>query len=101
MSTQYCLLHKRNSKNRLEDFWCLLYAHHVNVNFFLGKANRQWLYHPQLRTTLPPQDLVIDIVKSKCLEVMIGPHPYRLKPKISYWKVENDVLRLNVQVHTI
>ena len=64
----------------------------------LGKANRQWLYHPQLRTTLPPQDLVIDIVKSKCLEVMIGPHPYKVKPKISFWKVENDVLRLNVQV---
>ena len=63
-----------------------------------GKANRQWLYHPQLRTTLPPQDLVVDIIKSKCLEVMIGPHPYKLKPKISHWKVENDVLRLNVQV---
>ena len=40
---------------------------------------------------------MINIVKSKCLEVFKGNIGYNLKPKIGEWKVENSVLRLNIQ----
>ena len=74
-------------------------------NYILSSAKKgQWKYHPQLRTDKSPTDLVTDIIKSKCLEVMTDNTsipknlPYIIEPKISAWKVENGVLRLHVQV---
>ena len=71
-------------------------------NYILSSAKKgQWKYHPQLRTDISPPDLVKDIIKSKCLEVITdkGALPYKIEPKISAWKIENGVLRLNVQVN--
>lgn len=56
-----------------------------------------WLFHPEIKSTQNPVEFVTDILKSKCLEVLRGPLPYQLKPKIAEWKIENGVLRLNVQ----
>ena len=78
-----------------------------------------WLYHPKIKIDLSPQELVISVIKSKCLEVFKvlcilfinfasksvlteywlfqGDIGYNLKPQIGEWKVENGVLRLNIQ----
>ena len=74
-------------------------------NYILSSAKKgQWKYHPQLRTDISPPDLVKDIIKSKCLEVMTDGMvhiSYKIEPKILAWKVENGVLRLNVQVRIL
>ena len=42
---------------------------------------------------------VIEVVKSKFLEVLSGALPYKIKPEIASWIVENEVVRINIQVN--
>jgi GTPase Era involved in 16S rRNA processing len=56
-----------------------------------------WLFHPKIKSDLSPPDLVLNVIKSKCLEVFEGSIGYTISPKIGEWKVENEVLRLNIQ----
>ena len=42
---------------------------------------------------------VIEVVKSKFLEVLSGALPYKIKPEIASWVVENEVVRINIQVN--
>ena len=66
--------------------------------YLISQAKKSdWIFNPKLKTDLSPPELVINIVKSKCLEVYPGSYPYQLKPQIGEWKVENGVLRLNIQ----
>lgn len=66
--------------------------------YLFGQAkDSSWLYHPKIKTELSPQELVLSVIKSKCLEVFQGDVGYNLKPQIGEWKVENGVLRLNIQ----
>lgn len=67
---------------------------------FAQAKEGHWLYHPQIRSNLSPPDLVIEVVKSKFLEVLSGALPYKIKPEIASWVVENEVVRINIQVQT-
>ena len=42
---------------------------------------------------------MIEVVKSKFLEVLSGALPYKIKPEIASWVVENEVVRINIQVN--
>jgi len=64
---------------------------------FAQAKDSSWLYHPKIKIELSPQELVLSVIKSKCLEVFQGDIGYNLKPQIGEWKVENGVLRLNIQ----
>ena len=64
---------------------------------FAQAKTASWLFHPKIKSELSPPDLVLNVIKSKCLEVFEGPIGYTISPKIGEWKVENEVLRLNIQ----
>lgn len=86
---------------------------------FAQAKEGHWLYHPQIQSNLSPPDLVswqiereiqslnvlgislqvIEVVKSKFLEVLSGALPYKIKPEIASWVVENEVVRINIQVN--
>ena len=65
---------------------------------FYNAKPGQWVYHQDVQTNEDPRHLVLKICKSKFLDVLKYDIPYKLKPQIQSWQVENGVLRLLIQI---
>lgn len=57
-----------------------------------------WEYNQNLVTTKDPRRLVIEVLKSKFLDVLPHDVPYKLNPVIETWSTENGILKLLVSV---
>ena len=67
--------------------------------YLLGSAkDAPWRYPHDMKFDADPRDIVINIIKSKLLEHLPGPLPYKLQPVISIWEMEENWDRLNLVV---
>ena len=57
-----------------------------------------WKYNQDLSTDKDPRELVINVLKSKFLDVLSFDVPYTIEPAIETWSVENGTLKLLLSV---
>ena len=57
-----------------------------------------WKYNQDLSTDKDPRELVINVLKSKFLDVLSFDVPYTIEPVIETWSVENGILKLLLSV---
>jgi GTPase Era involved in 16S rRNA processing len=68
-------------------------------NYLFDHAhNSPWDFPENIYSDDDPRDVVTRIVKSKFLDVLPTDVPYKLRPVINTWIVENGVLRIGIEV---
>ncbi|TRY94450.1 hypothetical protein DNTS_011371 [Danionella cerebrum] len=59
-----------------------------------------WQYHSHVVTDRSPEDLCINIIKEKMLELLPEEVPYCIRPEIELWKISTDgVLTVSVKLN--
>lgn len=61
-------------------------------------SNGYWKYDKNLLTDQDPRKLVVNILKSKLLNVLPNDVPYKIQPVIETWSADNGILRLLISI---